>query len=694
MFSIPQQDVINEDGRHVIVSAVAGSGKTTTLIGRLVRLVNDGAQPSRILVLMFGKDAQSDFSRRLSVAAQANRFTAPNVMTFHSFGMKLVGALEQRRILPRMKLLKENYQVANLARAALAEINSANLSDKTFDLTNEVIAEFVEVVDYVKGSSSLSDLRDYLSSPDAKSPLARFKKDFLSAFLIFERIRHEEKVRTFSDLIFDPVTAILNEPLVAEFVANRYDHILVDEFQDINLSQWSMLKSVAGTRAQIVAVGDEDQAIYGWRGSSVEFMYSLFEQDYPDSVRLTLPNTYRYGHRLALAANHLIVNNQMRADKMCLASQDNPDTTIAVVMSHADSGQPAVDAVSMWVNDGRKLSEVAILLREYSHSASVEASLLKNDIPYRIVGAEPFFNRAEILSLRGNLQLVCGGLEAFSPALLPNIVKSMLRIPGLFIRADLIEQLVKKISLQPDAFIQIMSDFEFQLSGGKGALKGRKLREAIDVWRYLSGAQEATPADTLLTNLVRKQDLYAFFTRNDAKQESSNERVRMVQQLIQVAKNGQHSVRSFVDYLNNLTERYAAMDVMADHVLLTSIHRAKGMEWPHVILPELADSKFPGGGDTPIKSLIEDERRLFYVGITRAMERLTLVCPKDPQLQKWSSDFNIGHPPINSIVASRFLFEGNFYASVLVGKKLHGKDCGVTPKDSPVFEKYRQSFQC
>ena len=696
MFTPQQQQVIDEDSAHLVVSAVAGSGKTATLIGRLVRLILSGADPARILVLMFGKSASDDFTARLARAAQRSGFTPPKVMTFHGFGMKIVGALERGKILPRMRLITQDYEVAKLARAALAEFNETRSGDEQLELTNELVQEFVEVVDFIKGSSTLDALSEYLATKDAESPLSSFKRDFLTTFLIFERMRHEARVRTFSDLIFDPVTAIRNEAVVAKFVSNRYDHVLVDEFQDINLAQWDLLKAVAGTRALVAAVGDEDQAIFSWRGASSDFMHALFERDFPGAKRFPLPHTFRYGHRLALAANHIISNNGERMDKMCLASPGNPDTLIDVLMSGVDGGQPAAAAIAKWVDEGRTLSEVAVLLREYSHSVSVEASLLRNNIPYRIIGAEPFFNRTEILSVRGNLQLAGGGLGDMDRSVMPKVISAMLRVPGLFLRTDVVERLVEDIAEEPNSFIQFMQHYEARASaaaGTGGAFKTKNIREAIDSWRYFANTKGTMSADTFLENMVRKLNLYNYFTRNDAKTESSNERVRMVQQLILMARNGKHTINSLVEYLNDLTERYAAIDSDADHVLMTSVHRSKGGQWPHVILPELADGKFPSVDEDSKEGDIADERRLFYVAITRAQEKLTLICPKDPQLQQWSNSFKLGHPPIQSIAASRFMFEGNFYGSVLADKKRHGKGATAISPDNPIISRYRAQIE-
>lgn len=691
MYTTEQLQAINEDG-DLVISAVAGSGKTTTMIGRLVRLILSGVNPERILVLMFGKAASDDFTLRLQQEAQKHQFTPPRVMTFHAFGMKLVRAMEQQRLLPQMKLITQDFEVTKLLRETLAELNATLASEEQLDPTPELIQEFIEVIDFIKASTDMDQVEEFLASGGDMSLLSQFKREFVQGFMIFERLRYQAKVRTFSDLIFDPVCAIRAEDSIANFVGNRYDHILCDEGQDINQAQWSLLKAVAGTRAKVAIVGDEDQAIYGWRGASSKFMHQSFIRDFPGAKVLSLPHTFRYGHRLSLAANHVIANNHGRMDKMCLSLSSNTDTNIEVIMSGMDAGQPVVDAIRNSQEQNRPLSEIAILLREYSHSVSVEAALLRNNVPYRIVGAEPFFNRTEILAVRGYLQLACG-LEKLESGLLRAAINAMLRVPGLFLRSDLIEHLTENIAMTPASAAEILQQCQQSLAasyGQSGFIKTRKLREAIENWRYFIRQSDTMRADAFLESMVRKLDLYAYFTRNGSKSSQSNERMSMVQQIIQTARLNRFTVRGLVDYLDNLNARYESIDRDTEHVLVTSVHRAKGLDWPHVILPELAEGKFPSIKDQAESDEIEDERRLFYVALTRAKELLTLICPKDPVLQKWSNEFKVGHPDIKSITASRFLYEGNIFGSVLVGRQLHGKDHLLMPADSPLFAKYRK----
>lgn len=672
------------------MDAVAGSGKTTTLIGRLVRLLLSGVSPDRMLVLMFNNSAAVSFKKRLSLACEKHGLIAPEVMTFHAYGKQLAQELERAGYLKTLTLVTETFRVRKLAQSALNLINERMPDGDQMDISADLIGEFLSVIEFIKSCSSEDDIHDYLKAKNAESVLADVKREFLEAFLEFEALRHQEGVRTLSDLIYDPVTAIRLEPSIATFVGNRYDQILVDEFQDVNRAQMEMLKAIAGTTAKVTAVGDDDQAIYVWRGANAEYMRTLFEQEFVGATRLSLPHTFRYGHRLALSANHVISNNKVRVDKLCLAHRTNPDTEIDVRMYNYNPGDPAVHAIHKWVEGGRSLSEVAVLVREYSHSISVEASLLRYGIPYLIVGAEPFFKRPEVLMLRGCMQLACGGLKSMNPAQRRGVVEAMLRIPGLYLKTDQLDAIEGLVMVDPGNFLQVMRLYEKRMAAAMGSslFKLKNLNDAISNWTYFSGMPADTPAEDFLQTLVTKTRLFEYFTRNDSRPVETNEKVRMVQQIILAASAGGYSVAEFIAYLDDLSAKYQSINRNDPYVLITSGHRAKGMEWPCVIVPELAERQFPSYDKDDAKT-IEDERRLFYVVITRAMERLTLICPKDMRLQQWVAGFNTASPDVKTITASRFLFEGNFYGSTLIGKHLHGKDVDALPPESPVIARYR-----
>jgi DNA helicase-2/ATP-dependent DNA helicase PcrA len=595
----------------------------------------------------------------------------PPVHTFHAYGMRLISVMERRGYLHNARLILNDSEITKLIRTTIDALNAKSDLDDKFESTPEFIREFLSMIEFIKSTSTLNEVEAQLKQPIAESSLSRFKPKYLTGFLQFEIERKNLKVRTLTDLIFDPVTVIRENPEIAHIIANQFDHILVDEFQDINFSQMEMLLTVAGTRAKITVVGDEDQAIFAWRGASAKFIKQL--QDTFENVKTyILPHTFRFGHRVALAANHVIAHNVGRMDKLCISSETTPDTKISILMSEYDSGSPAAASINNWLSEGRLLVDIAVLVREYSHSLSVEAALLQNNIPYCIVGAQPFFNRPEVLSLRGCLQLASGGLENMDKEKLHAVLESMFKIPGLYLKNEQIEDMCKKASYDPSNFIGVCKYYEHMLSqSGLKSYRLKALRSSITAWESCMDTPKGVRASTFLENIVRKLGLYEYFDRNSVIKGSS-ERERMVRGLIHAASAEMHTVESFSALLDDLVHRYDATRD-DDCIMITSIHRAKGMEWPCVILPELSETNFPGSSKKEIltEEVVGNERNLFYVGMTRAKEQLLLICPKDPLLQKWSEEGLQYPPPLESIVASRFLFEGNFAVCSSAGKSIY-----------------------
>lgn len=667
-----QSAVITHTGGHAVVSAVAGSGKTQTMIHRILHLLQQGVDAKRILVMMFNKSAREDFVRRLSVEAEKLGLPTPEVFTFHGFGLRLCTALEKQGFLIESRLPRHAHDVLRLGTATLHRFNESAADGDKLDINKETVTEFLDIVDAIKGS-----LEDASSVQAAK-----VDKRYLKAFELFEEERVNARLRTFSDLIYDPVRAMIADTGVAKFVAGRYDHMILDEFQDINEAQMRLVRFVAGGRASVMAVGDDDQTIYGWRGARSEYMTGMFESIFPGAVRYSLSRTFRFGHRLSLIADHVIVNNTNRTDKLCVSGTDI-DTQIEVLFAGADNGATVAKTLKGWASAGRRYSEVAVLVREYAHSASVEASFLRENIPYSIVGAEPFFDRTEILALRGCMQLACGGLGMVEDKnMLARMVTAMLTTPTLFLKRDQVEALVSSIIKAPSSFLNTVKAFAGQ---GQQDSCRRRLLDALETWRSFATARNTMSADYFLLNLVRSQDLYNSLTRSNPRADVAREKIHMVQSAISLARSGRHTVLSFADYLDDLSLRFAQETEAPDCVLITSIHRAKGMEWPHVVLVELAEGRFPSYSGQPSsvsEEEMEDERRLFYVASTRARERLTLIAPRDGTLVKWSQQGRAGHPDPGEILASRFLFEANIGVSILAGDAIMDGHVNPVPRNA------------
>ncbi|MBP8277026.1 MAG: ATP-dependent helicase [Propionivibrio sp.] len=649
-YTSEQKRVIEHDGAHAIVAAVAGSGKTHTMVGRIAYQLANGVSPKRILVLMFNKSAQEDFAGRLAGQCAGKGLKPAEVLTFHAFGLRLANRMVEQGLLEPAQLQTEGYALRKMARAVLEKVNAESSEDDQLDLSFEVVTEFLDTIDILKGELYPTDDRRW------EYTVTNIDERFVRGFHFFECMRREMQMRTFSDMIYDPVMAALENPQIERFISGRYDHVIVDEFQDVNEAQMTLLRMLAGQRAAVMAVGDEDQCIYAWRGAKPDYMTRLFQKEFPNSTRYALSRTFRYGHKLSLAANFVISRNKNRTEKLCI-SGTRTDTALDVRLVRSSVGDEVLKIVREWREGGRQYSDAAILVREYAHTTSTEIALLQNKIPYRLVGASPFFDRAEVLGLRAYLQLAGGGLQFVeTPQRRIRLVSALLTTPTLYLRKDAISTLSEAIAEAPDLLCETAEAWFKADSRSLPFSRERRLK-AVETWRWVINVGPKLRAADFLSEVMSRTNLRKDIEKNVPDPREAAEKLRMLDQIVVLARERRESPAAFAAFLDRLTAEYSDSAADSDRVLITSCHRAKGLEWSMVILPELADGSFPVLRTGWTEQDLEDERRLFYVAATRAIERLVLLAPMDPRLLS-ASNKGVATAP-DAPIASRFLYEAN-----------------------------------
>jgi DNA helicase-2/ATP-dependent DNA helicase PcrA len=488
---------------------------------------------------------------------------------------------------------------------------------------------------------------------------------FVPAYEHFESMRKAEGVRYYSDLIHEPVVALRRDPQIATWLGGHMEQIILDEYQDINEAQQELVKAVAGRRAQVMAVGDVDQCVYEWRGARPEFMIERFFRDFPGAVRYQLTRTFRFGHRLSLLADHAIAHNRGRDDHLCLSADTTPDTRIE---RRGETAQPhPLPAIlDDWLNGGRSLNEAAVLVRLYSMSVPLELALLRRGIPYRLEGHDSLFNCPEIRSLLGHLRLAAGTLFGAADSL--PMVETMLRVPQLgFKKAELVRiaQALIKQPKRPDQLLRGLVNDEMS-----GYQRNRLLDRAA-LWRQLQQRGGGASAWELLQRVIEEAALYAFFHWSSPTPMQAREREQTCESFLGFARETGRRVDGFLQLIGELQAQHR--DGQGERLLITSIHRAKGLEWPLVIMPGLAEGRFPYYSSPELAGQVEDERRLFYVGCTRARERLCLLHPPDPGLERYEQAQESRVPPPYRCIASRFLYEARTDLSDRVGAALAGQ---------------------
>jgi DNA helicase-2/ATP-dependent DNA helicase PcrA len=666
-----QENIIRHSTGHAQVSAVAGSGKTTAMISRVGHLLQQGVAPDNILILMFNRSAREVFAKRLTHSLQGTNLRPPTVRTFHSLGLRLVESFTNRQHLPRFRLVTEEFQQEKLAREAMKKHALTVDGDDSWS-SKEAIEGFLLFISRVK--SDIASPKKVFAACGLDDQLEYYR----GAYKVFESLRHSTHIHFYQDLIHEPVMAMKQHKELADWVADHVDHIIVDEYQDINEVQQQLLLYIAGQRAQVMVVGDVDQCIYEWRGAQPKYIVSRFARDFPKPTKYTLSYSFRYGHRLALAANHLISNNKLRDRKLCLARSENPDTRITCLPEK--DPHPLISTLQKWQKSNRGLDEAAVLVRIYAQAIPVELALLEHNIPYRLVGSETVFSCPEIRALLGYLRLCQGSLQQEGrQGTGVSAILAMLTTPHLWLKKDRLKALAHALLDNPSKAQPLIEQYADEANSPYLA---SRILNIAEVWGKINKMSSTNKASSVLNTLVERTGLYEHFLYAFRPPVAEN-KIKTCQSFIRFTRNSALTVDNFL----NETEKLAQKDSESgkdlanqeDNLLITSIHRAKGLEWPLVILPGLEEGAVPfrqekkehEGED------IEDERRLFYVGMTRAQEELCLTYPQDTRLERRKKAGDSRSPVSTekgTYPASCFLYEANLGFSDCLGQ------CIITSK--------------
>lgn len=596
-----QRAVVTHEQGHARVAAVAGAGKTTTMVARVLHLLASGVPARRILVLMFNRAARDDFAAKLTRLAPPGQ-PLPDVRTFHSIGHRLTRSLTRWGALSPRQLLAHDWQRERLLRQATLYALQGDDSALEAALEAERLEALGHFCELVKAE---------MAAPEALYERLDFGSDtghFVEAFAQVETLLAEHGLMTYADLLYRPLCALEADADLCERVQGFLDHVIIDEYQDINHAQQRLLALLAGKRAAVMAVGDANQCIYEWRGAHPNTMLEDFTATFGEARDYPLSTTFRHGHALALAANHAIAANRRRPDQLCLASEDNPDTRITV----AQGGARLVDALNGWTTSGRNLSEGCILVRSWALSVSVQLQLLRAGVAFRLSREDRFVFRLPLVqALTGYLSL------SRRPGLLrdPGHLSLLLSQPTPFVARERLDRLAQRL-----ADTQHWPERHDPLLVSLKPIQRRNLKRRWELLCELPRLSGWPPAK-LLEYVVERLDAEKVLKRAAARREKGEEDVRLLDVLIEQAGELAYDPEAFIALLERPVEN------RSDGVLITTVHSAKGLEWPWVAVWGANEEDFPHySRDNPLDAeRLEEERRLFYVAITRARERLCIV---------------------------------------------------------------------
>ena len=609
--NINQRKAAEHINGPMLVLAGAGSGKTKVLTSRIAYLIEQGISPDNILAITFTNKAAKEMKGRVMKLIGTDAYLI-QISTFHSLGLKL---------------LKENYKYLGY--------------DKNFvildsDDTLTVVKKIMKDMNLNPKYYNAKDIRNKISS--AKNEMISVSKfssiEYDSKIVeLYKRYENKLKINNsvdFDDLLVLPIKLFKENPQVLEYYQDKYQYVLIDEYQDTNEAQYIFSKMLCAKYKNIFVVGDNDQAIYAFRGANYKNILN-FEKDYQDAITIMLEENYRSTKTILNAANSVIKHNKMRKDKN-LWSNNEEGSKIKYIRSDTDKDECSYvsSEILKMKNNGVNYEDIAIIYRTNAQSRLIEEEMLKNNIPYKIVGSFYFYNRREIKDLICYLRLINNTKDDVSLTRVINVPKRGIGEKTLESINDIANE--RNISL----FDAISTGKELKFKElildliNKSA--NLSLTELVDLVLDKSGMREELKMEHTLDSEIRLENLEEFKSITKSYEE-------------------ENGVISLDDFLNEIS----LVSDMSEHqdgtnkVNLMTMHAVKGLEFDNVFVIGMEEGIFPHynaineGG----MAAIEEERRLCYVAITRDKKNLYLLNAKKRTL--------FGNTQINPV--SRFIEE-------------------------------------
>ncbi|MEK0291117.1 DNA helicase PcrA [Caldifermentibacillus hisashii] len=623
-----QQQAVKTTEGPLLIMAGAGSGKTRVLTHRIAYiLLEKGVNPYNILAITFTNKAAREMKERINgiLGGAADEIW---ISTFHSMCVRIL-----RRDIDRIGI-NRNFTI--LDTTDQLSVIKGILKDKNIDSKKFDPRGILSAISSAK--NELIDAKQY-----GKYTGNYFENIVSDVFEEYEKRLLKNHSLDFDDLIMKTIQLFKRVPEVLEYYQRKFQYIHVDEYQDTNKAQYQLVHLLAAKFQNLCVVGDSDQSIYGWRGADIANILS-FEKDYPNAKVILLEQNYRSTKNILQVANHVISNNVKRKPKNLWTDNEKGEK---IQYYRADTEQGEALFVTGKIKElvetkQRKFSDFAILYRTNAQSRAMEEMLVKANIPYTIVGGTKFYDRKEIKDLLAYLRLVANLDDDISFVRIINVPKRGIGATSL----DRIAQ----YALQNE-----MSMFRALEEVERIGLSAKAMKACREFYQMLSGLNQMQEYLSVmeLTEEIIKRTEYREMLQAEKTLEAES-RLENIDEFLSVTKNFEESSedQTLIAFLTDLAlvadiDQLDKEENVKDAVVLMTLHSAKGLEFPVVFLIGLEEGVFPHSRSLMEENDMEEERRLMYVGITRAEEELYITNAQIRTLY--------GHTNINP--ASRFIEE-------------------------------------
>ncbi len=602
-----QKKAVNHESGSVLVVAGAGSGKTRVITARITHLiVNKQVPASSIVALTFTNKAANEMKERIA-SFLGPHADLPFVGTFHSYCVQLLKKYNSYLPTPFVSILDSDDQ-----QKMIHGILQRSGLNKQFTPKN--IAHHISSM-----KNQTSDTSHNHSSPYMPHPLLT---EICNAY---ESEKKASKCLDFDDLLVETLKLFKNNTVVKKQFQERIRHILVDEYQDTNVVQHELLTSMALENKilaidSVCAVGDEDQSIYSWRGATVANM-AHFKTVFPNTAIITIEQNYRSVQPILHLANTAIQNNTQRTPKNLWSEKKAANRIQTLVCLTEYQEAKAIAQLLLVAKEKYGLNNVGILYRTHTQSRALEEALLKESIPYKIIGGIQFYERKEIKDLIAYLKIIANPFDRTSFFRIINVPARGL---GDKFEADFYATWNNEPFATWHTIIQKYIDTK---------LFGKTKTEALEKFVAITKDLQPTSLTSSSLELIIKRTDYITFIKNTNDNSDADARLDNIKELVEAVKyfenNGIITITAFLDEVALMQEQMNKQNRDTHAVSLMTLHAAKGLEFDLVILPGLEEGIIPTTRSLNLNDSVEEERRLFYVGITRAKEHLLIMHTKN-----------------------------------------------------------------
>ena len=603
--------VLKTDGPSMVIAG-AGSGKTRVLTYKIVHLVNNGVDPFEILALTFTNKAAREMKLRISSMIGESDSKSIWMGTFHSVFAKILRFEAHKIGFTSDFTIYDTQDSERLISSIIKEMNLDKDVYRSKSIRNRISTlknNFITVNGYFSNNELVES--DNLSR---KPETGNIYKEYNDRLV-------KSNSMDFDDLLMKTNELLNNYPEVLAKYQEKFKYILVDEYQDTNNSQYLIVKSLSDRYQNICVVGDDAQSIYSFRGANINNIIN-FRNDYDDVEIFRLEQNYRSTKNIVNAANSVIDHNKNKIDKEVWTENDFGDK-VQISSNQSDIAEARSICQKIQTINDSNLSDIAILYRTNAQSRPIEDSLRLNKIPYRIFGGVSFYNRKEIKDILAYLRLIINSNDEES---LKRVINYPARGIGLVtINKIIIASQKNNLSL----YDTIKNHKELNISFSSSV--SLKLQNFIDLIEVFKIENEKLNAFDLTKELINKVKII-----NELKKDESPEgisRVENVQELLNGIRDFIEDQKEIVDSNDRLSEFLSNVSLSTDfdiehesedYISLMTLHLSKGLEFKHVFIVGLEEDLFPSALSYNTRSELEEERRLFYVGITRAKQNLYL----------------------------------------------------------------------